>query len=52
LQVLEREKEVFLSNPKMQPNLEKYAIRRATIKAEARTDIVFDLAEAGVNQPL
>jgi thiamine-monophosphate kinase len=49
LQVLEREKEVFLSNPEMQPNLEKYEyLVGRQLKPEARTDIVFDLAEAGV----
>jgi thiamine-monophosphate kinase len=49
LQVLEREKEVFLSDPGMQPNLEKYEyLVGRQLKPEARTDIVFDLAEAGV----
>lgn len=49
LQVLEREKEVFLANPDMQPDLEKYQyLVGRQLKPEARTDIVFDLAEAGV----
>jgi thiamine-monophosphate kinase len=49
LQVLEREKEVFLANPSMQPELEKYEyVVGRQLKPEARTDIVFDLAEAGV----
>ncbi len=49
LQVLEREKEVYISNPDMQPELEKYEYMVGRLlKAEARTDIVFDLAEAGV----
>ena len=49
LQVLEREKEVFLANPAMQPNIEKYEyLVGRQLKPEARTDIVFDLAEAGV----
>jgi thiamine-monophosphate kinase len=49
LQVLEREKEVFLADPGMQPNLEKYEyLVGRQLKPEARTDIVFDLAEAGV----
>ena len=49
LQVLEREKEVFLANPAMQPDLEKYEyVVGRQLKPEARTDIVFDLAEAGV----
>lgn len=49
LQVLEREKEVFLANPNMQPDLEKYEyVIGRQLKPEARTDIVFDLADAGV----
>ncbi len=49
LQVLEREKEVYISNPQMQPNLEKYEyLVGRQLKPEARTDIVFDLAEAGL----
>jgi thiamine-monophosphate kinase len=49
LQVLEREKEVFLANPTMQPDLEKYEyVVGRQLKPEARTDIVFDLADAGV----
>jgi thiamine-monophosphate kinase len=49
LQVLEREKEVFLTNPKMQPDLEKYQyLVGRQLKPEARTDIIFDLEEAGV----
>jgi thiamine-monophosphate kinase len=49
LQVLEREKEVFLSNPGMQPDLEKYQyLVGRQLKPEARTDIIFDLAEAGL----
>jgi thiamine-monophosphate kinase len=49
LQVLEREKQVYLADPNMQPALEKYeyAVGRL-LKPEARTDIVFDLEEAGV----
>jgi thiamine-monophosphate kinase len=46
LQVLEREKEVFLSNPNMQPDLEKYEyIVGRQLKPEARMDIVYDLLE-------
>ncbi len=46
LQVLEREKEVFLSNPNMQPDLEKYEyIVGRQLKPEARMDIIYDLAE-------
>lgn len=49
LQVLEREKEVFLANPAMQPDLEKYEyVVGRQLKPEARTDIVSDLAEADV----
>ncbi|HEY0655241.1 MAG TPA: thiamine-phosphate kinase [Chryseosolibacter sp.] len=49
LQVLEREKEVFLADPNMQPSLENYEyIVGRQLKAEARTDIVFDLEEAGL----
>lgn len=49
LQVLEREKEVFLSNPDMQPGLEKYDyIVGRQLKPEARTEIIFDLEEFGV----
>lgn len=49
LQVLEREKEVFLANPEMQPNLEdfEYIVGRQ-LKPEARTEIIFDLEEFGV----
>lgn len=49
LQVLEREKQVYLANPEMQPLLGKYEyIVGRQLKPEARTDIVFDLEEAGV----
>jgi thiamine-monophosphate kinase len=49
LQVLEREKQVFLSNPEMQPGLEKYDyIVGRQLKPEARTEIIFDLEEFGV----
>ena len=46
LQVLEREKEVFLSNPDMQPDLEKYEyLVGRQLKPEARMDIIYDLDE-------
>jgi thiamine-monophosphate kinase len=49
LQVLEREKQVFLANPTMQPGLEKYEyIVGRQLKPEARTEIILDLEEAGV----
>jgi thiamine-monophosphate kinase len=49
LQILEREKQVYLANPEMQPSLDKYEyLVGRQLKPEARTDIVFDLEEAGV----
>ena len=49
LQILEREKQVFLTNPEMQPKLEehKYIVERQ-LKPEARTDIVHELMEREV----
>ena len=49
LQILEREKQVFLAHPGMQPQLEghDYVIQRQ-LKPEARMDVVFELDEAGV----
>lgn len=49
LQLLEREKQEFLENPDMQPQLEEkaYLVGRQ-LKPEARTDIVYELHEAGV----
>jgi len=49
LQVLEREKEVFQSNPEMQPDLEKYEyLVGRQLKPEARMDIIYDLEEKNV----
>jgi thiamine-monophosphate kinase len=49
LQVLEREKEVFLTDPNMQPGLEKYEyLVGRQLKPEARTEIVLDLEEFNV----
>lgn len=49
LQVLVREKEVFISNPEMQPNIEQYEyLVGRQLKPEARTNIIYDLREAGV----
>ena len=49
LQVLEREKEVFLANPDMQPDLQKYPyITERQLKPRARMDIVYELAEMNV----
>jgi thiamine-monophosphate kinase len=49
LQILEREKEVFLSNPAMQPDLNKYPYTVGRqLRPIARTDIIFELEELGV----
>lgn len=49
LQVLEREKQVFIANPDMQPQLEKYEYMVGRqLKPEARMDIVHDLEELKV----
>lgn len=49
LQILEREKEVFMADPKMQPRLEKYEyLVGRQLRPEARTEIILDLQEAGV----
>lgn len=46
LQVLEREKQVFLSNPEMQPQLDQYQyIVQRQLKPEARMDIIHELRE-------
>ena len=49
LQLLEREKRIFLENPAIQPNLEnqKYLVGRI-LKPEPRADIVEWLQEAGI----
>lgn len=49
LQVLEREKQVFLENPEMKPELNdhEYLVGRQ-LKPEGRTDIVHDLKEKGI----
>ncbi len=49
LQILEREKAVFLSNPEMQPDLDahQYAVGRQ-LKPEARMDIIYELADLGI----
>ncbi|MBL7850954.1 MAG: thiamine-phosphate kinase [Cyclobacteriaceae bacterium] len=49
LQILEREKEVFLADPNMQPDLEKheYAVGRQ-LKPKARMDIIHELADLGI----
>lgn len=49
LQVMEREKQVFLANPDMKPSLEKYDyLVGKLLKPKARTDIVSDLEEYGL----
>ena len=49
LQVLEREKQVFLDNPEMQPDLQRkeYLVQRQ-LKPEARMDVIYELKELGV----
>lgn len=49
LQVLEREKQVFLANPAMRPDLDKYAyITSRQLRPDARMDIVHELRDLGV----
>jgi thiamine-monophosphate kinase len=49
LQVLEREKQVFLADPNMQPGLEKYEyLVGRQLKPEARTEIILDMEEFNV----
>ncbi len=49
LQVLEREKAAYLSNPDMQPQLNAYDyIVGRQLKPEARADIIFELHDLGV----
>lgn len=49
LQVLEREKEVFLSNPKIHPDLDAFDfLVKRQLMPEARTDVVEILAVLGV----
>jgi thiamine-monophosphate kinase len=49
LQILEREKGVFLADPNMQPEFDskEYVLQRQ-LKPEARMDVVYELAGAGV----
>lgn len=50
LQLLEREKEVFLADPNMQPSLSEersYLVQRQ-LRPDARTDIVHELRDLGV----
>jgi len=49
LQILEREKQEFLINPEMQPDLEKYEyLVGRQLKPDARMDIIHELAERKV----
>lgn len=49
LQVLEREKQTFLANPNMQPELDNYQyVVQRQLKPSARMDVVHELAELGV----
>jgi thiamine-monophosphate kinase len=49
LQVLEREKQVFLTNPEMQPDLEpyEYMVGRQ-LKPDARMDIIYELEDRNI----
>ncbi len=49
LQILEREKQVFLSNPDMQPNLEPYNyVVGRQLRPKARMDIIHELKSLGI----
>ena len=49
LQVLEREKQVYLSNPDMKPDLDKYTVVTGRqLRPDARMDIIHELKEMGV----
>lgn len=49
LQVLEREKQEFLENPQMQPQLDRYKyIVQRQLRPEARMDIIHELAELNI----
>jgi thiamine-monophosphate kinase len=49
LQILEREKQVYLSNPDMKPELEKYTVVTGRqLRPDARMDIIHELRELGV----
>jgi thiamine-monophosphate kinase len=49
LQVMEREKQVFMSNPDMQPDLSNYDyLVKRQLKPSARMDIIHELGELGI----
>ena len=50
LQILEREKQVFMTNPNMQPKLDDYDyVAKRQLKSEARTDIIHELKALGIS---
>jgi len=49
LQILEREKQEFLANPEMQPQLKGYEfVVGRQLRPEARMDIIYELEELGI----
>lgn len=49
LQILEREKQVYLANPDMKPDLEKYNyVTARQLKPDARMDIIHEFRDLGV----
>lgn len=49
LQLLEREKRVYLANPQMQPDLQEYSyLLQRQLRPEARTDVTALLKELGI----
>ncbi|MCC2546630.1 thiamine-phosphate kinase [Hymenobacter sp. BT175] len=49
LQVLEREKQAFLADPEMQPELDKYTyVVQRQLRPEARMDVIHELRDLGV----
>jgi thiamine-monophosphate kinase len=49
LQVLEREKQVFLTDPEMQPDIEKYEyLVGRQLKPDARMDIIYELKDMNI----
>ncbi len=51
LQILEREKQVYLSNPDMKPELEKYTVVTGRqLRPDARMDIIHELRELNLRE--
>ncbi|QDA61412.1 thiamine-phosphate kinase [Hymenobacter jejuensis] len=49
LQVLEREKQAYMADPEMQPDLEKYTyVVQRQLRPEARMDVIHELRDLGV----